>query len=379
MCAARDWLDEDVWAKANPSLGVTVKLDYLRNEARRAENVPAYQNTFRRLHLDQWTQQETRIPVILAAPQGMGQGWRSGDVGMLQAMWDDLCERWTFDRERVLLTGFSAGGAMSFYMVYMEHWPVTAVAALANYLPPNLSVSEISEAREVPVFYAVGMRDINHEHMRKGLRKLRSAGCQVNIYRPPIGHRLDSKTARKALGWFFNVCANRAREAIERSLEDGDLCCRAKPLEDIIGQSRWHESRLVESARRVLNKIEAPGWERLAEAGKLIAAERKVDAVDLLRTIERDYGRSRLGRKARVKRRALEGQSDVRHKLAMRSDQRAQQRALALYLEARQQVQREQVKLAESRCRTILRIYRETSVAERARELLNQLEEESQP
>jgi phage terminase large subunit-like protein len=55
-----DWLDEAVWAKANPGLGVTVKADYLRNEAKRAEQVPAYQNTFRRLHLNQWTQQETR-------------------------------------------------------------------------------------------------------------------------------------------------------------------------------------------------------------------------------------------------------------------------------------------------------------------------------
>lgn len=55
-----DWLDEDVWAKANPNLGVTVKRDYLRNEARRAKQTPAYQNTFRRLHLNQWTQQEAR-------------------------------------------------------------------------------------------------------------------------------------------------------------------------------------------------------------------------------------------------------------------------------------------------------------------------------
>jgi phage terminase large subunit-like protein len=55
-----DWLDEDVWARANPNLYATVKMDYLRNEARRAEQTPAYQNTFRRLHLNQWTQQETR-------------------------------------------------------------------------------------------------------------------------------------------------------------------------------------------------------------------------------------------------------------------------------------------------------------------------------
>jgi phage terminase large subunit-like protein len=55
-----DWLDEQVWFKANPNLDVTVKMDYLRNEARKAQMTPAYQNTFRRLHLNQWTQQETR-------------------------------------------------------------------------------------------------------------------------------------------------------------------------------------------------------------------------------------------------------------------------------------------------------------------------------
>jgi phage terminase large subunit-like protein len=55
-----DWLDEEVWKKCNPSLDVTVKLDYLRGEARKAKHIPAYQNSFRRLHLNQWTSQETR-------------------------------------------------------------------------------------------------------------------------------------------------------------------------------------------------------------------------------------------------------------------------------------------------------------------------------
>lgn len=55
-----DWQDEAVWARANPALGHTVKMDYLRGEANKAKHNPAYQNTFRRLHLNQWTQQETR-------------------------------------------------------------------------------------------------------------------------------------------------------------------------------------------------------------------------------------------------------------------------------------------------------------------------------
>jgi phage terminase large subunit-like protein len=55
-----DWLDEKTWEKANPGIDKTIKREYLQNEARKAENVPAYQNTFRRLHLNQWVQQETR-------------------------------------------------------------------------------------------------------------------------------------------------------------------------------------------------------------------------------------------------------------------------------------------------------------------------------
>ena len=59
--ADADWRKPSVWKQANPSLGVTITKDYLRQEAKRAEQVPAYQNTFRRLHLNQWTQQEDRL------------------------------------------------------------------------------------------------------------------------------------------------------------------------------------------------------------------------------------------------------------------------------------------------------------------------------
>lgn len=55
-----DWTDEAIWAKANPNLGVSVKLDDLRALARKAKAMPAAQNSFRRLRLDQWTEQESR-------------------------------------------------------------------------------------------------------------------------------------------------------------------------------------------------------------------------------------------------------------------------------------------------------------------------------
>lgn len=59
-----DWRDPATWRKANPNIGISISEEYLKGECAKAENVPAYENTFRRLHLNQWTQQESRwIPM----------------------------------------------------------------------------------------------------------------------------------------------------------------------------------------------------------------------------------------------------------------------------------------------------------------------------
>lgn len=58
--AQDDWRDEATWAKAQPNLGVSVSVEFMRREAAQAEAMPARQNTFRRLYLNQWTQASTR-------------------------------------------------------------------------------------------------------------------------------------------------------------------------------------------------------------------------------------------------------------------------------------------------------------------------------
>lgn len=59
-----DWRDPAVWAKANPNLDVSVKRDYLAEQAAQAERQPSFENTFVRLHCNRWTNQVTRwIPL----------------------------------------------------------------------------------------------------------------------------------------------------------------------------------------------------------------------------------------------------------------------------------------------------------------------------
>jgi len=55
-----DWTDPKVWEKANPNIDVSLKREYLEESCKEAQSSPAKENTFRRLHLNQWTQQITR-------------------------------------------------------------------------------------------------------------------------------------------------------------------------------------------------------------------------------------------------------------------------------------------------------------------------------
>lgn len=54
------WDDEETWYKCNPNLGVSISLDFLREECRHAKDSPAYENTFRNLYLNQWVEQAVR-------------------------------------------------------------------------------------------------------------------------------------------------------------------------------------------------------------------------------------------------------------------------------------------------------------------------------
>ena len=61
-----DWTDEAVWRACNPAAGDFRSLDELRIACRRAREIPAQENAFRRLYLNQWTEQADRwIPLHL--------------------------------------------------------------------------------------------------------------------------------------------------------------------------------------------------------------------------------------------------------------------------------------------------------------------------
>lgn len=55
-----DWKDPATWHKAMPALGDFCSLEFIEDECKRATELPSYENTFRQLYLNQWTEQAER-------------------------------------------------------------------------------------------------------------------------------------------------------------------------------------------------------------------------------------------------------------------------------------------------------------------------------
>jgi len=329
--------------------------------------------------IDFWSGLRTPVPVLLIAPQGVGKGWSEADLPTIRAMWADLQKRFGFDEQRVLLAGFSAGGAMVFELLYKERLPVTAAAALANYVPPRVTAEEVAARRQVPVFYAVGMADLNHERMRAGLEFLRSAGANVKIHRPRIGHTLDATVAQEALDYCFEQFRKRLDTAIDQAAKDTDLPAAIARLEAITTQARWHEPAAVERAAQVLERRERPGRDDLKAAEDLVWAGRKAEAAELFKRIELAYGQGRLSRQARLQREQLESEPAVRDELARREARRRADEAQALYAAAQRLVIQNRRQEAAAKCQDIISRYSETPAATRAQRLLKMLEARRTP
>ena len=59
-----DWMNPKVWQKANPNLGVSFKRSYMERKFKKAMEIPTFENTFKRLHLNSRTEQAVRWLIL---------------------------------------------------------------------------------------------------------------------------------------------------------------------------------------------------------------------------------------------------------------------------------------------------------------------------
>jgi phospholipase/carboxylesterase len=148
-----------------------------------------------------------------AQPQG-GYAWNriidawpplisefSEAVDLLEELLDYLQAEYTFQRERMILMGFSNGAAMSFAasMTPMSQAPA-GIIAIAGHLPEG----DLSPLRGIPVYWGHGMRDsfIPIDIARADAERLREAGVPVTLCEADVGHKLGAECLKNLGVWF---------------------------------------------------------------------------------------------------------------------------------------------------------------------------------
>jgi hypothetical protein len=247
---------------------------------------------------------------MIVAPQGVHAGWRDSDRDLIRESLEHMSRTLSYDPQRVLLTGHSAGGAMALHLLYVDGFPATAVAVTANYVPPSVRPEHIRARSDVPVFYAVGQSDINHERMHDGLALLREQGVRVTVQRPPIGHVLNRNVGQAAMTWFESVCRSRVDrifvDAHDALRNDGLVSRATCALEDILRCPATQFPDQIEAASDLLARLQESGRQTMTRADGFVRDGRLLEARTQWLHVEQRYEGSSLAAEARRQREKIE-------------------------------------------------------------------------
>lgn len=132
----------------------------------------------------------------------------SAGIRASAALVQDLIEREVaagVARQRIVLAGFSQGGAIALHAGLRQAEPLAGILALSTYLPLHTSIfTELTAAgRATPILMCHGLYDnvlplALGSSSRDGLRQL---GCQVEWRDYPMQHQVCAEEVDEIAGW----------------------------------------------------------------------------------------------------------------------------------------------------------------------------------
>jgi phospholipase/carboxylesterase len=126
----------------------------------------------------------------------------------VEALWEFLdqgLERYPIDRERLVVMGFSQGGAMAYALALEHPERFAGAAALSSWLPANLAeqIPHQSGHEGFPVLILHGTRDTMLEihKARESRDNLRAFGVALTYREFEMGHEISREALRVLTGW----------------------------------------------------------------------------------------------------------------------------------------------------------------------------------
>ena len=126
-------------------------------------------------------------------------------AGALRAFLDAALELHPIDPERVILVGFSQGGAMAYEWALSEPERFAGVIALSTWLPEPLAsaIGERPGQAELPILVLHGTDDqvVSVDMARASRERLRDFGVQLMYRELPMGHEVSRDALELIVGW----------------------------------------------------------------------------------------------------------------------------------------------------------------------------------
>ncbi|MCQ2219887.1 MAG: hypothetical protein MJZ12_00755 [Prevotella sp.] len=96
---------------------------------------------------------------VVVYPDGIDRGWDLGsmkDINFITNIIDEMVKRYSIDRNRVYLSGFSMGGMMTYYAMTKIADKIAAFAPVSGY---NMGGPNATSSRPVPIIHVHGTSD----------------------------------------------------------------------------------------------------------------------------------------------------------------------------------------------------------------------------
>ena len=156
-----------------------------------------------------------QVPI---GPEATGYAWYPMTMGgppdtaailasreRLQQFLDVCLARYSIDREKLAVLGFSQGGVMAYSLALADPERFAALIALSSWLPPEL-VAHLAlgqSGRSLPVLVQHGTEDsmIEVERARRSAETLRQARIPLTYREYEMGHEIRPKSLSDLSAW----------------------------------------------------------------------------------------------------------------------------------------------------------------------------------
>ncbi len=217
---------------------------------------------------------------MLAASNDAAGYDEANDVPQIAAMVEEVVAAYSIDRDRILVSGHSAGGFASCYLIRKRPDLFTAAVPVSGCMPVTGD-----DVKHVPFFVVSGKKDFNNKQATQSVETMKAAGMDVTFLDPPEwDHNNVGDATAKAFAWFEALLPpdslaslQSARAHLDKKAY-GKAGAAAKKVVDAKAATAHGKNR----AKRVIAEVDAAAEKELAQARSADEAGDTKKAVDVL-------------------------------------------------------------------------------------------------